>query len=145
MQVNTIVVGVDGSDNAQRAIDAAVSSIAEGGTIHVVTAFDAPSAHKIQSLYQSVPEEFRSTIDLLSGPRQAMHDARFYVVDKGVECVEHFVDDDPASAILGVAEMVGADLVVIGSRGLGRAAQMLRGSVSTKIAHHCTSDFLVIH
>ena len=33
MQVNTIVVGVDGSDNAQRAIEAAVDSIAEGGTM----------------------------------------------------------------------------------------------------------------
>ena len=55
------------------------------------------------------------------------------------------IDDDPASAILDVAEKVEADLIVVGSRGLGRASRFVRGSVSAKVANHAHTSFLVLH
>jgi len=145
MDVNTIVVGYDGSDCSQRAIDAAVSVMNEGGIVHVVSAYDAPSARKIKDAYASVPEEFTASVDLMSGARGTLEAAAKGLVDQGYAVVEHFIDDDPASAILNVADEVKADMVVVGSRGLGRASQVVRGSVSTKIAHHAHVDFMVIH
>jgi len=145
MEFNTIVVGYDGSKNAQRAVDAAIGLVGSTGTIHLVTAYDAPSVRRINEAYATVPAEFHGHIDLLAEPRGHLSDASKYVADKGVEASEHFVDDDPASAILGVAKTTDADLIVVGSRGLGRASQVLRGSVSTKIAHSADVNFLVIH
>jgi nucleotide-binding universal stress UspA family protein len=81
----------------------------------------------------------------MSGPRTKLAEAAKRIADAGVTVVDHFIDDDPASAILHVADEVNADMVVVGSRGLGRASRVLRGSVSTKIAHHCPVDFMVIH
>jgi nucleotide-binding universal stress UspA family protein len=46
---------------------------------------------------------------------------------------------------LQVAEDVDADLIVVGSRGLGRGTRFLRGSVSTRVAGHAKTSFLVIH
>ena len=65
--------------------------------------------------------------------------------ERGVNHKGHFVDEDPASAILDVADKVDADLIVVGSRGLGRASRLVRGSVSSKIANHAQRSFLVVH
>lgn len=145
MFANTVVVGIDGSDTARRALEAALEIAGDGATIHVVSAYDAPSARRVAQMYSSVPAEYTTSIDLLATDRQRVADAAKVVADRGFAAVEHLVDDDPASAILDTAESVGADLIVIGSRGLGRASQVLRGSVSTKIAHHSPVNFLVVH
>ncbi len=47
----------------------------------------------------------------------------------------------PARAILDVA----ADLIIVGSRGLAHGTRFLRGSVSSRIANHAQTSFLVIH
>ena len=145
MDVNTVVVGYDGSDNAKRAIDAARAVLSDGGTMHVVSAYDAPSAREVRDAYAEVPDEFTASIDLLAGPRTMLESATKALADQGVNVTPHFIDDDPASAILSIADDVDADMIVVGSRGLGRASQVLRGSVSTKIAHHSRVDFMVIH
>ena len=43
-----------------------------------------------------------------------------------------------------VAQEEGADLIVVGTRGLGAAKQLFLGSVSTNIVHHATCDVLVV-
>lgn len=145
MDVNNVVVGYDGSECSQRAIDAALVVVNEGGTVHLVLAYDAPSARQVSQAYAAVPVEFTSSIDLMKEPREALAQAAQRVADQGVTVVDHFVDDDPASAIMQMADEVSADMIVVGSRGLGRASQVVRGSVSTKIAHHAEVDFMVIH
>jgi nucleotide-binding universal stress UspA family protein len=47
---------------------------------------------------------------------------------------------DPADAILDMAEAAGADMIVLGHRGLGRLKTMLLGSVALKVTQHapCT-------
>ena len=62
----------------------------------------------------------------------------------GVGTKGHFVEDHPAAAILEVANEIGADLIIVGSRGLGRATRFLRGSVSTRVADHAETSFMVI-
>lgn len=145
MRVKNVVVGVDGSECAQRALEAAIDLTHPAGTVHVVSAYDEPSTYRINQVYQSVPEEYRANIDLLGEPRAVIEKATEFVGDSGVEAVEHFIDNDPASAILDTAANVGADLIVVGNRGLGRASQILRGSVSTKIAHSSPINFMVVH
>jgi len=145
MGMSNVVVGIDGSEAAQRALERAIELVSPDGNVHIVTAYDAPSVTEIHETYASVPSEFLDTIDLLAAPRMSMHDAVRFVERKGVNAIEHFIDDDPVSAILGVASLADAELIVVGSRGRGRMAQLLRGSVSTKIAHHSPIDFMVVH
>jgi nucleotide-binding universal stress UspA family protein len=47
-----------------------------------------------------------------------------------------FEDGRAASVIDAVAEREGADLVVVGRRGLGGVAELLLGSVSHELSHH---------
>ena len=54
--------------------------------------------------------------------------------ERGVKEVKGVVTDgDPAKAILDCAKIEGADLIVIGSRGLGDLKGLLVGSVSHKV------------
>ncbi len=54
------------------------------------------------------------------------------------------VGGPPAKAILTVADDIGADLIVAGSRGRGQTASAVLGSVSTEILHGAHCDVLVV-
>lgn len=63
----------------------------------------------------------------------------------GVSSLETRVEPgDYAETILKVAEEIGADMIVVGSRGLGRLRGILVGSVSQKIIQHAHCSVLVV-
>lgn len=145
MKAHTVVVGYDGSMDARRALSAAMDHVAEGGIVHVVTAFDQPSRHQIAQVIEQLPEEFRTNYSLDATPRGYLRDAERALDTRGIEHKGHFVDADAASAILDLADEVGADLIVIGTRGLGRAERFLRGSVSARVANHARTSLMMVH
>jgi 3-phenylpropionate/trans-cinnamate dioxygenase ferredoxin reductase component len=62
----------------------------------------------------------------------------------GVEFTTTTLEGEPAEAICEKAERDGADLVVVGRRGMSTAMRYLLGSVSSKVAHYAPSDVLVV-
>jgi nucleotide-binding universal stress UspA family protein len=52
---------------------------------------------------------------------------------------------DPAEQILAFATAEKADLIVLGSRGHGRLAGLLLGSVAQKVVAHASCPVLVVH
>jgi nucleotide-binding universal stress UspA family protein len=55
----------------------------------------------------------------------------------------HTTSGDAADGILDMAQEAGADLVVVGHRGLGRVQSLLMGSVAHKVAQHADCAVLV--
>ena len=55
----------------------------------------------------------------------------------GVTVQAHAVSGSPASVLLDLAEDVGADVIVVGNRGMTGAKRIL-GSVPNTLAHHAT-------
>lgn len=145
MKAHTIVVGYDGSDDARRALEAAAEHIADDGVVHVVTAFDEPSRSEMAKIVGRLPEEFRNAGSIDATSRGYLRDAEIMLENRGVKYHGHFVDDRAASAILDIADEVGADLIVIGTRGLGRVERFLRGSVSARVANHARTSLMMIH
>ncbi|GGK49677.1 universal stress protein [Salinarimonas ramus] len=70
--------------------------------------------------------------------------ARRALEREGVAVETRVLDAPPAEAILQIASEEGADLLVIGSRGLGRVAGMILGSVSQKVLHDASCAVLVV-
>lgn len=65
-----------------------------------------------------------------------LENAKQRVLSRSAKKVEGKISDEPpADAILQAAEKEGADMIVMGSRGLGKIADMLMGSVSHKVSH----------
>ncbi len=145
MKVETIAVGYDGSSNAQLALEAAADMAGANGVVHVVSAYTTPSSSQISQIEAAMPDEFRGNFDWLATPRSLLRDAERFLEDRGIDYKGHFVQDGPANAILDTAEAVDADMIIVGSRGLGRGTRFLRGSVSSRIAGHAKRSFMVIH
>lgn len=145
MKAHCVVVGYDGSANARRAVEAAIDLVGADGIVHVVTAYELANAREAARAIASLPAEFRDSIDLLATPTIYLHDAERMLDESGVRHEGHLIEGDPAEAILDLADATGADLIVVGSRGLSRGTRFLRGSVSTRIANHARTSFLVVH
>ncbi|WP_029059120.1 universal stress protein [Stappia stellulata] len=65
--------------------------------------------------------------------------------EMGVSSVDvRVVAGDCAESILDTARDIGADLIVMGSRGLGGLKGLLLGSVSSKVSQHATCSVLTV-
>ena len=141
-----IVVGTDGSEQALEAVRRAgeIARLTHAPEIHVVSAVVPYSAYQVGQSVEHLPPEFRDMINPQLVAQDCVEGARTVLAPTGIDVVGHPVTGDPSNAILDVAKSVDADLIVVGARGLGAVARFLRGSVSTRIAHHSPCDVLIV-
>lgn len=134
-----ILVGVDGSEHARRALETAINLAQRyGATLCLVHAFPHVSDLLGTPFYEQMIES-RTLIG-----RALLESARTQVGDL-VPVEEQLLQGPPAPAILRVAEIEHCDLIVIGSRGHGQLAGLLLGSVSHIITHKAHCPVLVVH
>jgi nucleotide-binding universal stress UspA family protein len=139
-----IILAVDGSPSSEQARDL-VAALAwpRGTSITVVTAFDIPTAWMTESAAMAgdwlarIEDETRRAAEASLVDAAAPLDGKGWTVDRRV------VRGRAAGAILALAQDVGADLIVLGSRGHGTIASMVLGSVSAEIAEQARCSVLV--
>jgi nucleotide-binding universal stress UspA family protein len=135
-----IVVGVDGSEEAQQALRWALDEArASKATLEVVHAWQPP----FLAGYPYLPRPVDTDV---------FEDAAQHLIDTALEHVDLDGLDKPvertlvsggaASAILEAADH--ADLVVVGSRGAGGFRGLLLGSVSQQVARHAPCPVVVV-
>lgn len=130
MKIETILVALDFSEHADAAVaDARDLAKQFGASVHVVHAFqiihpmvlpyqvEMPDAYIVESRAIAT-EKLNATIGSLRA--------------EGVEAVPHITDAPAAPAIVRVAEEVGADLIVMGTRGMTGVKHLLLGSVAER-------------
>ncbi len=138
-----IVVGTDGSDTAKMAVSLACD-LAErhGAVVHLVNAYKIPAGGvgvvqpgpMAMAHIDASPEIFEET------SREILAEA---VAAAGPAKVETYSRRGaPADAVIKVAKEVGAELIVVGSKGM-RGARRMIGSVPNSIAHRATCHVLV--
>jgi nucleotide-binding universal stress UspA family protein len=126
--LETILVGVDGSGHAARAL-AHAGDLAERTGARIVAVHAAHGAVADPSV-QPLATRRRSLPDLLEDWCTPLH-------VRGLDDHESVVaEGDPRTALLDVAEERGADLIVIGSRGLGPVSKLVLGSVASSLINH---------
>jgi nucleotide-binding universal stress UspA family protein len=142
----SIVVGTDGSSTATEAVRrAGALAGAFAADLHVVSAYQPPAVVLATcaepGLMSGAVGEWEAAAcdavhSLLAGVAGELAGA-------GVTVKTHAVPAHPAAAILAVAEAVGADLIVVGNRGMKGARRML-GSVPNTVSHNAVCDVLVV-
>ena len=142
----SIVVGTDGSATATAAVARARTLAgAFGADLHVVSAYQCPAAVLAAGADpgfgpSAVVEWSTAARDHV---RSLLDDLADGLTGTGASVTTYAVPAHPATAILSVAEQVGADLIVVGNRGMRGARRML-GSVPNHISHHAGCDVLVV-
>ena len=138
-----IIVGVDGSDHSEQALEWAVKEAAiRHAPLTVLAVHEVASNH-----WTGHPVIYPADQPEVEKIRQAAQEATQKVVDQAGE-------PGPASvtvrAVSGLAASdlidasADADLVVVGSRGGGGFAKLILGSVSSKVVHHAHGPVAVI-
>ncbi|HTJ58520.1 MAG TPA: universal stress protein [Devosiaceae bacterium] len=139
MTFKTILVALDGSKHAGATAEAAAELArhceAKLLILHVVAPiFDGKVRDELGNLARMEHRE-QTEYEMLQGfGRDIVHAAELKARQSGVRQIEALVEvGDPASLIVDMARARGADLIVLGRRGLGPLAGLLLGSVSHKV------------
>ena len=139
-----IVVGTDGSPSASEAVREAVA-LAKlcSSELHIVSAYRPLSALMTHPEFVTLSAQVYEKIDPVGGAAEVTSRAIGFATGAGIEVVEHQVAGTAADALCDVAANVGADLIVVGSRGMTGARRVL-GSVPNSVAHNATCSVLIV-
>lgn len=161
----TILVPTDGSEHANKAIDLAADIAdkysARVVILHVLLRHTSTSDLKVLCKELAVPDALVKKLDEIEAasletvavpygpvpipvPADTLKELGDIIVEKARADVEakgvndvmvQVVDSAPADCILAAAEFEEADMIVMGSRGLGKIGGLFMGSVSQKVSH----------
>jgi len=141
--VETIVVGVDGSQCARAALEFAAREAAlREARLRIICAWEIPPAvfagGFAPGLDQPTLDGFRDGAETVV--REAVAAAQ--QLQSTIECEGKAVQGQPAEVLLQEARE--ADLIVVGNRGHGGFASLLLGSISHQVVHHASCPVTVV-
>lgn len=148
MGFTCILVGTDGSATADRAVEVAAQLARQlGAELHIL------------SVYQGAPEPDWSARPALGGPlapgltdtgssggllgSEQVAERAVSTWGQGLHTQAHAVAGSAVDAIVDLAASVGADLVVVGNKGMHGARRVL-GSVPNSVAHRAGCAVLIV-
>jgi nucleotide-binding universal stress UspA family protein len=118
----TLLVGTDGSATANETVEVALRVAAPlGAQVHMLIVTDDEAA-----------------------ATAALGTAAEWAAEYGVMCTTHRVSGNPGKAIVEFAEQLGADLVVVGDRGMHGVNRLLSGSVPNHVVHNAPCSVLLV-
>jgi nucleotide-binding universal stress UspA family protein len=136
--IERILVGVDGSQNAQRALDWAILLGGRFGAeilaIHAVGL--------LTNLGDGTPVPSHSHLDELRTKFESEWCASLEASDvrHRLECL----DGPPVRVLIDAAARERADVIVVGSRGEGGFSELLLGSTSHQVAEHSNRPVFIV-
>jgi len=140
-----IVVGTDGSPTATAAVRRAVQLAAvQGAILHVVTAYRPKMSRETARASVAMPDERRWLVSPGEVAERTARAAAKTAVAAGLDVEWHTKPGDAADVLVDVVDEVGADLLVIGNKGMRGAGRMVIPSVPNRISHRATCDILLV-
>ncbi len=131
----SIVVGVDGSEHAARALDwAARQAVLEHRPLALVHGFHPVAQTALGALELDGEDRYELLRGLRHAARTSLEEAadRVHELEPSVQVKTHLLDADARQALVDASRT--AHLLVVGSRGRGAIKGLLLGSVSVAVA-----------
>jgi nucleotide-binding universal stress UspA family protein len=140
----TVVVGTDGSETSFRAVDRAAALAADAGAKLVIGCAYFPERPDPQAQDALGDEAYQV---MGSAPADdTVSRARDRAVSAGAQNVEvTAVQGKPGDVLVKLVQDNGADLLVVGNRGLNTLAGRIIGSVPLDVVRHSPVDVLIVH
>jgi nucleotide-binding universal stress UspA family protein len=137
---NQILLGVDGSEHALHAAKTVgdLARTMKSQVLRVVVAYDVVPA------YLGEPNMQTAIFTRMKEAEKILQKALEAVGKIPGEVHTEILEGSPAEAILDVANTRKCDLIVMGSRGLGRLTGALLGSQSQKVVQHASCPVLIV-
>lgn len=139
--LSTVAVGTDGSATASVAVKAAAEIARRFEAKLVLLSVSQPS-HDDPSVDRStVSEELEWVFSKDARVRELLYRTKEDLREQNVDCTTMTDEGDPAEVLIRLAEECGADLLVIGNRGMHRR---VLGSVPNTVTHKAPCSVYVV-
>ena len=137
----TIVVGTDGSSRARVAVSEAIDLARnQGARLHLVAAFSSQERHW-ETLESTASVE---SVDMRQVAETVLAREGRKAQEQGLQVDWAAREGDPAEVLIEAAVDAGADLIVVGNKGMGGVKRFVMGSVPNKVTHHAPCSVLVV-
>ena len=140
--LSEILVPVDGSENSFRALEQAIflATKIQEAKITVLYIIEHPPTVYIYS--PKIMEKLRADYEKESA--KILERCKEMANKSGINIHTVLSEGDPASKIIGYSEREKFDIIIIGSRGMGRFKEVIVGSVSNKVLHHAKCSVMLV-
>jgi nucleotide-binding universal stress UspA family protein len=140
--VKTIAVGTDGSDTAKVAVDFALDMAERyGAKLVVASAYKPVSESQLRREQADAPEDIQWSINPSEEVDTTLRAVEDEAKERGLEYASEARNGDPAEVLCDIAEAHGADVIVVGNRGMQRR---ILGSVPNSVAHKAPCSVMVV-
>jgi nucleotide-binding universal stress UspA family protein len=136
-----ILVPVDGSDNSFRAFERALAiAKSTGAQVTAVLVIETPPTVYVESqklldqLLQNFRKESAKVLDRYEDAAEK----------QGMKVESVVMEGNPATNVVAYGEKGGFDMIVMGSRGLGKFTGMVLGSTSRKVLQNANCPVLIV-
>ncbi|KAL4339611.1 hypothetical protein GQ457_08G017050 [Hibiscus cannabinus] len=150
-----VIVGIDESDESLYALEWATNNLFNGEPNLVTLVHVHPPSKRYGVSPSAIPAgpgvtAFPST-GVVDSERRAEEQISAAVLSRALEMCSNkvkaetlIVEGDPKDMLCEISEQMKVDLLIVGSRGLGRIKRAFLGSVSDYCAHHAKCPTLIV-
>jgi nucleotide-binding universal stress UspA family protein len=140
--LETITVGTDGSETADKAVAFALD-LAEryGSRLVVASAYRPVGEDRLRREQTEAPEEIQWSINPTEDVDSALRAVEEKARQRGLETTSEARQGDPADVLCDIAEEHGADLLVVGNKGMQRR---ILGSVPNSVSHKAPCSVVIV-
>ena len=140
--VNTVAVGTDGSGTASKAVDFAIDLAARyEAKIVFISAYTPVSEARLKREARDTPEELQWTINPAEDVDATLRECEERAEERGVRWASEARQGDAAKVLVELAASNGADVLVIGNKGMERK---VLGSVPNSVSHNAPCSVLIV-
>jgi nucleotide-binding universal stress UspA family protein len=142
----TIVVGTDGSDTSLAAVDRAASvAVDSAAELVIVCAYTPATRDDTAGAEDALKDEAHLVLGWTPA-EETLRTAEERAIKAGARKIRTMAADGaPADVLRDATENAGADLLVVGNRGLNTLSGRILGSVPSDVARHSGVDVLIVH
>jgi nucleotide-binding universal stress UspA family protein len=140
--IATVAVGTDGSETAEKAVDAALD-LAQRYEAKVVfiSAYRPVDDVRLRREQRDAPPQHHWRINPTEDVEAILRDAEEKADERGVKWASEASEGDPADVLVELAEKHEADVIVVGNQGMQRR---ILGSVPNSVSHKAGCSVLIV-
>ena len=137
-----IAVGTDGSDTATTAVDFAIELAARcGSELVVASSYEPVGEDRLRRERDETPEELQWSVNPTEDVDAVLREVEERGAARGLRVTSEARVGEPAAVLCEVAGEHGADLLVVGSRGMHRKHLP---SIPNSVSHHAPCSVLIV-
>lgn len=142
--MKNILVPFDGSKPARRALNYIVELRKEGfgrGDVHLLNVQPAPkllgdyASHALMETLNSEAMRYGAAINA---------EGEKTLAESGVDCQCHEVVGEISTAVMAAVDQYNCDAIIMGTRGMNNLANLMMGSVATRVVHEARVPVVLV-